>query len=70
MSSSQQHTTNQSPNANGADSLDSATDAEGFSAPQGSSISSSEDRLAPRNSLTVVELATLAASNNSVPVFQ
>ncbi len=70
MSSSQQHTTNQPPNANGADPLDSATVADGISDPNGSSNAWSEDRLAPRNSLTVAELSTLAASNNSLPVFQ
>ena len=70
VSSSQQHTTNQSPNANGADVIDAATDVNDFPATQDDNPNSSEDDLARRNSLTVADLATLAASNNSTPVFR
>lgn len=70
VSSSQQPTTDKSPLANGADATSAATGTNESPVPQGEALSSSENRLAKRHSLTIADLAALAASNKSTSVFQ
>ena len=69
MSSSQHHTNNQPQTATGADT-ESAPGVTPSHSNQGDVLASSQDRLSPRNSLTVAELSTLGATNNSTSVFQ
>ena len=70
MSSSQQPTTDKSPFANGADAKSAATGTNESPVTQEEVHSSSENRLAKRHSLTIADLAALAASNKSSSVFQ
>jgi len=69
VSSSQHHKTDQPSTATGADQ-ETATGVTSSHSDQGDVLASSQDRLSPRNSLTLAELSTLGATNNSTSVFQ
>jgi signal transduction histidine kinase len=70
VSNSQQHTTDQSPSADDADALHSASSIKDFPNSESDVLASSDDRLTKRNSLTISDLAALGATNKSTPVFQ
>jgi len=65
VSSSQQHTTDHSLQANGADATSAATGTNESPVDQGVNLVSSENRLAKRHSLTVADLAALGASSKT-----
>jgi len=69
VSSSQHHIDDQPSTATGRDN-ESAISTTSSHSPQDDALAPPSNRLSPRSSLTISELSTLAATNNSASVFQ